>query len=474
MELRSDRGNKTPARAFASYAVVLACFFVLPLASAPAASATASGASSSGGSNPNGQQPLVVSIALDTTIDPVSADWIKQALKEAESDGAELVIVRLDTPGGLDTSMREIIQRILAAPLPVVVFVYPDGARAASAGVYITEAADVAAMAPQTNIGSATPITIGPGTQDEVLGRKIRNDAAAYVRALAQAHGRNPDLAEQMVRKATNVTAAEAKRAGLIDLVATGQPDLLRQLNGYRVKGPRTTTLNTTGAKIENRDRPFKYQLLGILVNPTTTYLLFILGLIGIGLEVFHPGAILPGALGAVSLILALFGLAELPLNVAGVLLILLAFVLFVAEAHITSHGGLGAGGVVALIAGGLLLFNTDSSAFGISAPVVIASGALLGGLFVFIISKAVQARHRQVKTGWEELIGMEAEVRTVLAPRGQVFVQGALWQARTADGTTVPEGDRVVVESIRGLTLTVHRVAQEQAGDGGETARGG
>jgi membrane-bound serine protease (ClpP class) len=402
--------------------------------------------------------PLVQSIDLDVTIDPASADWVNQSLKDAKKAGAKLVIYRLDTPGGLDESMRKIIKDIIAAPMPVVVYVSPNGARAASAGLYITEASDVAAMAPQTNIGSATPISIGPGEQDRVLGRKIRNDAAAYVRALAEGHGRNPDLAEQMVRRATNVTAAVAKKRGLIDVVANNEQDLLRKLDGFRVRGPKNQVLHTAGARIESRGLPFKFQLLELLVNPNTVFLLFTLGLIGLGFELFHPGAILPGSLGAISLILALYGLAQLPTSIAGLLLILLAFGLFVAEAFIVSHGALAAGGIVSLIFGGLLLFNTNSDAFSISVPVVIFAAAMLGGFFTFVISKAVQARHRRVYTGSEELIGERAVVRSPLEPIGHVFVRGALWRATGVDSTRMEVGDEVIVERVEGLTLTVRK----------------
>jgi membrane-bound serine protease (ClpP class) len=411
--------------------------------------------------------PLVQSIDLDVTIDPASADWVDESLDDASKAGAELVIFRLDTPGGLDDSMREIVKDIIAAPMPVVVYVSPNGARAASAGLFVTEAADVAAMAPQTNIGSATPISIGGGSQDRVLGRKVRNDAAAYVRALAEGHGRNPDLAEEMVRKATNVTASEAKRRGLVDLIAVNEQDLLRKLDGFRVEGPKRRALETSNARLEHRDLPFKFQVLELLVNPTTAFLLLTLGLIGIGFEVFHPGSILPGSLGAVSLILALFGLAQLPINAAGVLLILLAFGLLVAEAFIVSHGALAAGGIVALIFGGLLLFDTDSDAFSISVPVVIFTAALLGGGFTFVIGKAVQARHAKVHTGSEELIGAKGIVRAPLDPIGHVFVRGALWRARGSDSTALAVGEDVVVEEVDGLTLTV-RKADPAAPDAG------
>ncbi len=422
------------------------------------------GVAESTGAETQSGQPLVHSIDLDVTVDPASAAWVDQALDDAQDAGAYLAILRLDTPGGLDESMREIVKDIIAAPMPVVVYVYPNGARAASAGLFITEAADVAAMAPQTNIGSATPISIGPGEQDRVLGRKIRNDAAAYVRALAEGHGRNPDLAEQMVRRATNVTAAEAKRRGLIDVIASNEQALLRELDGFRVQGPKRQVLRTAGARVERRDLPFKFQVLELLVNPNTAFLLLVLGMVGIGFELFNPGAILPGSLGGVSLILALFGLAQLPISAAGLLLIALAFALLAAEAFIVSHGALAVGGVVALVFGGLLLFDTDSEAFDISVPIVIFTAAVLGGFFVFVAGKAVGARHERVRTGTEELVGEHGRVRTPLDPEGHVFVQGALWRA-VPSGSARPEvGDEIVVEKVDGLTLTVRKAeAQEE-----------
>ena len=414
-------------------------------------------------SKPADTAPLVVSIDFDLTINPASAEWAKEALDDAKKDGADVVIFRLDTPGGLDDSMRKIIKDILGAPMPVVVYVSPNGARAASAGLYITESADVAAMAPQTNIGSATPISLGGGNEDEVLGRKVRNDAAAYVRALAEGHGRNPDLAEQMVRKATNVPASVAKRRNLVDLIAPDQQSLVRELDGYRVKGPKAQTLHTAGARVESRGIPFKFAVLELLVNPSTVFLLFTLGLVGIGFELFHPGAILPGALGGVSLILALFGLAQLPINAAGLLLILLAFGLFVAEAFITSHGALAVGGVTSLIFGGLLLFDTNSDAYEVSIPIVIFTAALLGSFFAWVIGKAVQARHREVYTGSEELIGATGIVRSALDPVGHVFVKGALWRAHARDDRPLEIGDEIVVEEVHGLTLTVAPMVREE-----------
>jgi membrane-bound serine protease (ClpP class) len=404
------------------------------------------------------------SIELDGTIDPATARWVDKALDEAGERRAAVAIIRLDTPGGLDDSMREIVKDVLAAPMPVIVYVSPDGARAASAGLFVTEAADVAAMAPQTNIGSATPISLG-GDTDEVLGRKVRNDAAAYVRALAEGHGRNPDLAEEMVREATNVTATQAARAGLIDAVAADEEDLLRRLDGFRVRGPKAQALDTTGLRIERRDMPFQYDLLEILVNPNVAYLLLLVGLMGLLFEALSPGAIAPGVVGAIALVLGLYGSAQLPVTAAGVVLLLVAMALFAAEVKVASHGILGLGGVVALVAAGLLLFDTDSEAFSASVPVAGAAGALLGGFTLFAVSKGMAARRAPVLAGSEELVGARGTVRVPLDPVGQVFVHGALWRARPAgSGGRLERGAKVTVESVEGLTLDVRPVEEKRA----------
>jgi membrane-bound serine protease (ClpP class) len=411
---------------------------------------------------------IAYSIEFPGTVDPATEAWIGNALEEAEEEGAELAIIRLDTPGGLDSSMREIVQDIIAAPMPVVVYVSPDGARAASAGLFITQAGDVAAMAPQTNIGSATPISIGGGDIDEVLGRKVRNDAAAYVRALADEHGRNPALAEEMVRKATNVTAQEALDADLIDVVAGSEEELLAELDGFQVKGPKEQTLDTSGLEIVTRDMPLQYDLLQLLVNPTVAFLLMSVGILGIAIEIFSPGLIAPGTFGAIAFLLGLYGTAQLPVTAAGIALLLVGVGLIIAEAHLGTHGILGAGGVLAIILSGLLLYDTNSDAFEVSAPAVIVVGLLLGGLLAFAAKKVVDARRRPVITGWEEMVGTVGEVRQSLDPVGQVFVEGALWRARLrdgVDGAPIPPGVRVRVESVDGLTLTVRPVEVEEEG---------
>ena len=364
--------------------------------------------------------------------------------------------MRLDTPGGLDSSMRAMVKRIVDAPMPVVVHVAPDGARAASAGLFLVLAADAAAMAPQTNIGSATPVQIGPGETDEVLGRKIRNDAAAYARALAEGHGRNGDLAERMVREATNVTARAAAAAGLVDVVAVDDRDLLRRLDGFQVQGPKATTLSTADLQVERRERPFQYALLQLLVNPTVASLLLLAGLVGLALELFNPGALVPGVLGALSLVLGLYGTAQLPVTAAGVILLMLALALIVAETQVASGGILGAGGVAALVVGLLVLYDTDSDVYRVSVPATVGAGVLLGGFAVLASAKGLAARRRPTVGGDERLVGRHGVVRTGLDPEGQVQVAGALWRARARTADVIAEGQEVEVRAVDGLTLTV------------------
>jgi membrane-bound serine protease (ClpP class) len=407
------------------------------------------------------------SIELSSSINPATAKWVSSALDDAADQDAAVAIIRLDTPGGLSDSLRDIVKDELAAPLPVIVYVYPNGARAASAGAYITEAADVAAMAPETNIGSATPISVGPtGSSD--LDQKIKNDAAASLRALASDHGRNPRLAEELVSSATNVTAEEALHAGLIDVVANDQQELLQKLDGFQIQGPKAQTLHTAGLQVDEHNMPFQYDLLSILVDPTVSYLLILLGIVGLALELFSPGLIFPGAFGAVSLVLGLYGSAQLPVTTAGVLLLVFGAALIIAEAHLPTHGLLGITGVAALIASGLLLYDTQSDAFEVSAPVVIIVGLALGGFIAFAGQRAVAARRRPVMAGSEEMVGTVGEVRQALDPVGQIFVGGALWRARPVDGAAagppVPPGVKVRVESVEGLTLRVTPVGQTPA----------
>lgn len=410
----------------------------------------------------------IPSIELDGTIDPATEKWIGSALDEAIDEEAPLAIIRLDTPGGLDTSMRQIIQEIVEAPMPVVVYVSPDGARAASAGAFITEAADVAAMAPQTNIGSASAVTSTGGEIGGTLGEKIENDAAAFIRALTTEHGRNGEVAERMVTEAENLTAQEALDQNVIDLVASSEDELLAQLDGFRVEGEKAATLDTAGLEIDERDTPLQYELLQLIVNPTIAFLLLLVGLVGIAIEIFSPGLIIPGTLGAISFVLGAFGSAQLPVTVAGVALLVLGIALILAETQLPG-GVLGIGGVAALALSGLLLFDTDSDALEVSVPAVITIAVLFGGFLLFASKKVVEAHRRPKLAGHEELIGASGDVRVPLGPVGQVFVHGALWRAAAAEDVEEGEaerlrerGARVRVESIEGLTLRVCPIPEE------------
>jgi membrane-bound serine protease (ClpP class) len=410
----------------------------------------------------------VPSIELDSTIDPASAKWISSALDDADEEGTPLAIIRLDTPGGLDDSMREIVKDVLEAPMPVVVYVSPDGARAASAGAFITEAGDVAAMSEQTNIGSASAVSATGGDIGGTLGEKIENDASAFIRALAVAHGRNGALAERMVTEAENVTADEALDQNAIDLVAGSEDELLTELDGFRVRGPKAQVLDTAGLEIDDRDMPLQYEILSLLVNPTIAYLLLLVGFVGIVIEIFSPGLFIPGTLGVVSLLLGAYGTAQLPVTAAGISLLIAGIAMIIAEAHLPTQGILGAIGVLALAISGLLLFDTGSDAVEVSAPVVVVVAVLLGVGMVLAVRKVVQARHRPVMTGWEELVGAIGEVRHPLAPTGQVFVAGALWRAAPADGVSGADARRVRergatvrVEAVEGLTLRVRPLDQ-------------
>ena len=425
--------------------VVLALLFVAVPAGAQDSSAT------------------VPSIELAQTIDPASEKWIDSALEDAADDRAPLAIIRLDTPGGLESSMRETVQSIIDAPMPVVVFVSPDGARAASAGAFIAESADVVAMAPQTNIGSASAIQSNGEDIGGTLGVKIENDAAALIRALAETHGRDGTAPGQMVTEAANFTADEALEAGAIDLVASSEDDLMSQLDGFEVKGPKQTTLQTVGLEVEQRDPSLQYELLSLVVNPTIAYLLLLVGIVGIAIELFSPGLIIPGTVGTISLLLGAFGSALLPVTAVGIALLVIGLVLIIAEAQLPTHGVLGVAGVLALVFAGLLLFDTDSEAFEVSVPVVIVTGLLLGGFVAFAATKAVQAHKPGSATGREHLVGLTGDIRVPLDPVGQVFVDGALWRAKLAEGADDVEAERarerasrVRVEAVEGLTLRV------------------
>jgi membrane-bound serine protease (ClpP class) len=392
----------------------------------------------------------VLAVKFDSEVNPVTQKWLSDRIKEGADYDA--LVILLDTPGGLDTSMRKIVQSELAAKEPVVVYVAPNGARAASAGVWISEAADVLAMSPVSNIGSSTPITGTGGNIGSDLKRKILNDAAASLRNLARAHGRNAKWADLAVRKASNLTADEALHMNVIDLISPDLPSLLNTIDG-RTVNLRGFTLHTAGDPVTTRQMGFFTRLLNTLIDPNLISLLFLAGIGGILFEVFHPGVVLPGALGAVALVTALFGFSILPTDWAGFALIVLGLALLVIDAHVVTHGALTLSGLVALAVGLLMLFHDAPAPYKIDVWFVIVLTATIGGFMAFALGKAVQARRRP--SSMTGMVGAEGIVRD----DGLVFVRGELWQAATSDGAPLERGAQVRVDDIEGLRLKVHRV---------------
>ncbi len=397
---------------------------------------------------------LAIHFAPDLEVNPVTQGWVNHQLERAKDDGYAAAVIVLDTPGGLSTSMRKIYQKELASPIPVLVYVAPDGARAGSAGLWISEAGDVLAMAPQTNIGASTPISGNGQNLDKDLRRKVINDAAASIVALAKSHGRNSSFPERAVREAASISAPDALQQHVIDLIAPSLPALLQKTDGYKTK-PKGFVLHLGGAHIDNVSPGFFTRLLNTLIDPNILSLLFLAGIAGLGFEIFHPGVVLPGALGAVSLLTALYGFSVLPVSWAGILLLLLGVALLVADVHVTSHGALTVAGLVCLAVGSIMLFQNAPAPYHTSKPLVIGVAVGLGALWAFGISKAWQVRHKPVAVGPQLIAGSVGEVRE----NGLVYVNGELWQARTTGGEALLPGDHVRVESLDGLVLTVRPV---------------
>jgi membrane-bound serine protease (ClpP class) len=392
----------------------------------------------------------VLAVRFDAEVNPVTQKWLSDRI--AEGSGYDALVILLDTPGGLDTSMRTIVQSELSAKEPIVVYVWPNGARAASAGVWISEAADVLAMAPSTNIGSSTPITSSGSNIPSDLRRKVINDAAASLRALAKTHGRNAKWADLAVRQASNLSADEALRMHVVDLIAPDLPTLLREIDG-RSTQPRHLTLHTAGDTIVTRKMGFFTRFLNALIDPNLLALLFLAGIAGLIFEVLHPGIVLPGALGAVSLVLALFGFSILPTSWAGVALIVLGLALLVIDAHVVTHGALTLSGLISLGVGMITLFHDAPAPYRIHIWFVLAVTVTIGGFMALALGKAVQARRRPVAVG--SMVGEQGVARA----RDKVFVHGELWAAQTNDGAPLEPGERVQVDDVQGLRLIVHRV---------------
>ncbi len=401
--------------------------------------------------------PKVLVLQLEEAITPLTAQKLASALEEAEALKVEALIIELDTPGGLVTTTRKMVKMILSSEVPVVVFVYPPGAQAASAGTFITLAAHVAAMAPGTNIGAAHPVTMGQ-KMDEEMAKKAENDLAAWARSLAKLRGRNADWAEKAVRESVSLTAEEALKLKVIDLLARDLPDLLRQLDGRKVKlHDRTVVLHTREAEVIRLKEDLRSRILRLITNPNIAYILLMLGLAGLYFELSHPGAILPGVVGALCLILAFYAMHLLPVNYAGLLLILLSGVLFFLEIKITSYGLLGLAGLVSLVLGSLMLFGHNPEALRVSYQVLLPV-LITVGLFLCVVTYlAAKAVLRKPTTGPEGLIGERGEALTDIGPKGgQVFVHGEIWQAVSEE--EIPKGSEVVVEAVEGLKLRVKR----------------
>jgi membrane-bound serine protease (ClpP class) len=396
--------------------------------------------------------PKVLAIHFETAVNPATQDWLNGELSSAQSDGYDAAVIVLDTPGGLEESMRKIVQRELSLRIPVIVYVAPDGARAASAGVWIGQAADILAMAPVTNIGSSTPINGNGADIAPDLRRKVVNDAAASLRGLAKSHGRNAKWADAAVRKASNLSAQEALELDVIDVIAPSLPALLNTID-RRVTVPRHLTLHTAGATIVHVHPGFMTRLLSTLIDPNIVGLLFLAGLAGLGFELFHPGVVIPGAFGAICMVCALFGFSVLPLSWAGLILVLLGAALLVIDAHVTTHGALTLSGLVAIAVGLVTLFHKAPAPYHTNIWLVVTVTAVLGGFWAFAISKAVAVRRSPVRVSPQQIVGMEGVARG----EGQVFVHGELWRARSRE--SLRPGDRVRVAALDGLTLDVHRI---------------
>jgi len=398
----------------------------------------------------------VLTAAIKASINPVTADYLASVLERAVEDNAALVVVQLDTPGGLDQAMRDMVQAIIASPVPVAVYVAPSGARAASAGVLITLAADIAAMAPGTNIGAAHPVGIGGGGMDNTMARKVENDAAAYARSLAEKKGRNAAWAESAVRESTSLTEKEALAKGVIDLVAPSLADLLAAVDGRVVeKGDRKVTIRTKGAPTVAVPMGLRHRILSAVADPNIAYILLMIGIYGIFFELWNPGAVFPGVVGGIALLLGFYSLQTLSASYTGFLLIFLAFILFVLEIKVVSHGMLAIGGIVALFLGSLMLFRgSPDPAMRISWSVLLTMVAVSAAFFIAIISLAVRSQLRRPVTGDEALAGEAAAAVADFMGHGKVYAMGELWDA--ACDVPVRKGERLTVVRREGMTLVV------------------
>ena len=401
----------------------------------------------------------VVKIRLDDTIQPISDEYIGRAIEQARQTNADAVLIELRTPGGLVDSTRSIIEKMLASPVPIIVYVAPSGARAASAGFFILEAADVAAMAPGTNTGAAHPVNFGGEKMDDVMKQKLENDAAAFMRSFVGPRGRNVALAEAAVRESKSFTDKEALDQHLIDYVARDQDDLFKQMDGKPIKrfDGKQVTLHLVGAQVVEMPMTVKQRILDFLVDPNIAFIVLAIGALALYAEFNHPGAVLPGVVGVVFILLALFALNLLPTRYAAFTLIMAAFVMFALEAKFATHGVLGIAGIALMTIGGLLLVDGPIPEMRVKLWTALSVSIPLGVITVFLMSIALKARRNKVVTGQQGMIGSVGEARTDIDPEGKVFVKGELWNAHAP--SRVQMGEHVVVRKIDGLELEVEKV---------------
>ena len=398
----------------------------------------------------------ILKIDVNDTIQPVTEEYIARAIAEAERSKDQALLIELNTPGGLLDSTRDIIEKILASKVPVIIYVAPSGRRAASAGFFILESADVAAMAPGTNTGAAHPVTLGGGKVDDVMKQKMENDAAALMRSVVAKRGRNIDIAESTVRESKSFTEQEALKDHLIDYVAASQDDLFKQLQGKPIKrfDGQTVTLELAGQPVRNYDMTLKQRILSFIMDPNIAFILLAIGAFALYAEFNHPGAVLPGTVGVVFILLAIFALNLLPTRFAAVVLILASFVLFALEAKFASHGVLGIGGIVTMTLGALLLVDAPIPEMRVHLPTALAVAIPLGVITVFLMNIALKARRNKIVTGVQGLIGETGVAQSPLSPEGKVFVHGELWDAISS--TPVAAGQSIVVRKVNGFVLQV------------------
>jgi membrane-bound serine protease (ClpP class) len=408
---------------------------------------------------PSQEKSPIFTIEVDGIINPATAKFITDSIDEAAQKGGQCLIIQLDTPGGLMESMRLIVKKILASNIPIIVYVAPKGARAASAGVFITMAAHIAAMAPGTHIGAAHPVTLGAeGKESKTMTEKVVNDAVADIKATAKTRGRNVDWAEKAVRKSVSITEEEALKLNVVDLISTDLQDLITKIDGKVVKFDGITrTLITKGLQPRSIQMSWRDKLLDIISNPTIAYILLMLGIYGIFFELSSPGAILPGVVGGIFLILAFYSLQMLPVNYAGLALILFAIILFIAEIKVVSHGLLAVGGVISLFLGSMMLFQSPVEYMRISLSVIIPAVLVSAAFFIFAVTKAINARLKKPTTGMEGLIGEVGIASTPIAPEGKVSIHGEFWNVMSDQPVEI--GEKVKVIGVDNLKLKVKKI---------------